>query len=276
MRGWGQMAENVKTAEELRKEIRVVRDSVLGLVTRMEDIKLQQIPQIRADYALKIGCWEQGLLEAEIAARRAKRRLALAQGQANRGVAPRMDHIETVLDIEFAEWSALAEEAHSAVEQALAWRAGLVPMTKAEANILHSVYRTLMKRLHPDVHMGEDEERAALFQIAQAAYKNGDVEALRSLEAATRRFDGPDDLAETDDATLLAEELELAQIEENVMRQQLHKLEEGEDIKLGHMLADPDWVAERTMELKAAIEQWERMRYECDTRLEKLKRSFDE
>ena len=62
----------------LREEIRRVRESILSLIVRMDDIMLQKIPQIRADYALKVGCWEQALLEAELAGRRARRGLQLA------------------------------------------------------------------------------------------------------------------------------------------------------------------------------------------------------
>ena len=79
------MADAVPTAEELKRAIQEVRSGILDCVTAIEDIKLQQIPQIRNDYAIKIGCWEKELLEAEIAARRSKRRYALMQAQANEG-----------------------------------------------------------------------------------------------------------------------------------------------------------------------------------------------
>ncbi len=68
------MAEAVSTAEELKRAIREVRSDIFEIVTKIEEIKLQQIPQIENDYAIKISCWEKGLLEAEVAARRAKRR----------------------------------------------------------------------------------------------------------------------------------------------------------------------------------------------------------
>ena len=82
------MAEIGPTAEELRRAIREVRSDILDIVTAIEDIKLQQIPQIYSYYALKIGCWEKELLEAEVAACRAKRRYAIIQAQVNQGNAP--------------------------------------------------------------------------------------------------------------------------------------------------------------------------------------------
>lgn len=262
---------------DLRDEIRRVRESILSLVARMEDIVLQRIPQIRADYALKIGCWDQALLEAELAAQRARRRLQLAQAQVNRGEMPQMDDIEHQLDFELAEWVAKAEQARLAYEQALAYLVNMTPMSRQDAEELKRTYRILVKRLHPDVHAGDDEGRAALFLLAQSAYCNGDVATLHSLEVATRHMEPrEDDLEATDDVGLLGQELELARIEEDVMRERLCALEACEEMRLGRLLADPDWLTERTAELRHAVEEWERVRRECDTRLQEIKEDFHE
>ena len=263
--------------EQLREQIRSVRESILTAVVRMDDIRLQQIPQIRADYALKIGCWEQALLEAELAARRAKRRLALAQAQANQGDAPQMEAIEAQLETELAEWTAKAEQARIAYEHALTRLTSMAPMKKADADELKRLYRRLAKRLHPDVHVGDSDECSALFLLAQAAYRNGDVEALRSLEVATRHLDAlEEDLQHVTDADALAQELELARIEEGVVQERLRELEECEEMRLGQLLASPQWVTERTTELRQATEEWNRVRRASEERLRQIMEAFDE
>ncbi|MBR3315647.1 MAG: J domain-containing protein [Atopobiaceae bacterium] len=265
------------TIEQLRCAIRTVRESILSILVRMDHIMLQQIPQIRADYALKIGCWEQALLESELAARRARRRLALAQMQVNRGAEPQMDVIERQLDAELAEWMEKAELARIGYEQAIAFRTSMAPMTREESNELRRVYRALVKRLHPDVHAGADEDRTTFFVLVQEAYRRGDVAALRSLEVATRHLEpGEDDLDATDDEGLLSQELELARIEEDVTRERLRELEESEDMRLCRLLADAKWVTARTVDLRRAVEEWERVRAECDMRLKELRESHRE
>ncbi|MDO4536822.1 MAG: J domain-containing protein [Coriobacteriales bacterium] len=265
------MTNTREALEQLRKEIRQVRDSILTAIVRMDDIKLQQIPQIRADYALKIGCWEQALLEAELAGRRAKRRLALAQAQANRGETPHMDKIEAQLDQELATWMVKAEQARLAYEHALAYLTTSSPMGKSAAQELKRLYRMLAKRLHPDICANNKEDRAALFQLAQVAYHNGNLEALRSLEVATRHLDAKEnDLEATDDPELLAQELELARIEENIMLKRLDELKDCEEMRLGRLLANPDWVTARTTELRRAVEDWEQIRDDCNRRLKEL------
>lgn len=261
--------------ERLRSEIRTVRESILATLVRIDDILLQQIPQIRADYALKIGCWEQELLQAELAARRSRRRLALAQAQVNQGDAPKMDAIEEQLDQELEEWMVKAKQAQVAYERALGYLTGSRTMSRSQSEEFKRLYRKLAKRLHPDVHAG-DEERASLFALVQAAYRNGNLEALRSLEVATRHLDGAeDDLDMAKDEALLAQELELARIEEKVVQERLRELEEGEEMRLGKLLADPEWVTKRTSELRRAIEEWERARRESDERLREIEEAFD-
>ena len=80
-------------------------------------------------------------MESELAACRAKRRLALAHAQANRGLRPQIDDIEALLDEELAEWMGKVERARLAYEHALAYRTSMVPMRKAAAEELRRVYR---------------------------------------------------------------------------------------------------------------------------------------
>ena len=270
------ISDRIRRLESLRSKIRAVRESILGIVLRMDDIELQRLPRIRADYALKIGCWEQALLEAELAGRRAKRRLALAQVQANRGDRPQMQVIDARLDAELAQWSAKVGQARDAYEHNLSYMTSMVPMSSADATELKHLYRLMVKRLHPDVRPSESDECAALFLLSQAAYHSGDLEALRSLEVATRHLSAEeDDLLATDDLEVLAQELELACIEEGVMQDRLSKLESSDEMRLGELLADPEWVTARTTELRKAVEEWERVRHDCNERLRKILEAFD-
>ena len=263
--------------EALRGDIRDVRAQIVEVVMHMDDIVLQQLPQIRIDYAIKIGCWEQALLEAELAARRARRKLSLAQAQANHGEKPEMEAIDAILDEELVEWMEKVEQAQLSYELALTYLTSMKPMTRMEETEFKKLYRTLVKRLHPDVCPSDDDHRAILFQLAQAAYRNGDIEALRSLEVATRHLDPrTDDLDDVSDQAILEQELELAQIELEVMRGRLHELEESEEMRLGKLLADPAWVTKRTTELRHAVEEWERMQRAYDTKLRELMGDFDD
>ena len=267
------MAANRQVEEgiqALREQIRSVREAIVEMLARIDHITLQELPQIRVDYAVKIGCWEQELLEAELAGRRARRRLALAQAAANRGQQIDLSPIDAQLDAELADWQAKVEAARLSYEAALKARLEGRPLSRADAREVKSLYRTLVKRLHPDVCHGGERE-AAMFKMAQAAYAKGDIDALRSLEVATRHMDpASDDLDESCDASELEHELELARIEEGVVRERLEQLEECEEMRLGDLLNSTEWLTRRTTQLREAIDEWRRVKSDCERRLSEL------
>lgn len=75
--------KNVKAAIE--KEISEARARIAELLLETDNIVLQVNPHIEAEYATKIGYLENDLLKWQIAARRSKRRYALAQARVNSG-----------------------------------------------------------------------------------------------------------------------------------------------------------------------------------------------
>ena len=67
------------------------RARIAELLLEIDHIVLQVNPQIEAEYATKIGYLENDLLKWQIAARRARRRHALAQARVNCGIAFAVD-----------------------------------------------------------------------------------------------------------------------------------------------------------------------------------------
>lgn len=161
------------------------RDRLADLLFEIDHIELQVNPRILQDYNVKIACFENDLLKAEIEARRAKRKLALAQAQVNRGQSVADQAIEEQLEGEFAEWEAQLNAHVQDYLDALSNRAASHAMNERDARELKRLHRTLIKRLHPDANAGHEEECERFFLIAQAAYEHGDLDLLRSVEAAT-------------------------------------------------------------------------------------------
>ena len=268
------MGERMTTEDRratLRDEVREVRASILDMLMQVDHLRLQVIPQVLADYQLKIGCWEKALCEAMLAGRRAKRRLALVQARVNRGEPVDDERIEAQLDEELAVWQAEVEKARQTYERAMTRLATYTALAPKDAAALKSAYRTLVRRLHPDVCRSASEETATLFKIARAAYEAGDLKMLQSLEVATRHLEAADDLADVTDAAALEQELELARIEEGVVRSQLEEVEACEELRLRDRLADAVWVSARVTELREAVERWEASTEACQTRERELR-----
>jgi len=265
------MAETRTTeAEGLREEIRACRERIVELVCAYDHIVLQTYRQIECDYALKIGCWEVALLEAELACKKAKRSLALARARVNDGLDVEPDEVAKVIDDELTQWTSHVKAALANQSQLLQRLAGQRTLTPAEARRLKRLWRTLAKRLHPDLHPGDDPERDVLFSIATEAYRDGNLALLQSLEVSTRGFEGrDDDLAgrTTDELHL---ELELLQAEENVAAERVEEAKASATYQLGEQLQDAEWVTSKVMGLKASIAAFDESRREYDRRYREL------
>ena len=259
--------ESVKTS--VAEQIAEARARIAELLLQIDDIVLQVNPQIEAKYATKIGYLENDLLKWQIAARRARRRCALAQARANVGEAFAPDEFDAQLDEELAEWEGLLAASVEVFLRAAERMAGSKPLSPSDSRELKRLHRELIKRLHPDLHPGQPDEAVRFFAVAQAAYERGDLEVLRAVAVGTEGMgegSGGAELPE-DEAAM---ELEIVLAHERVVEQQLRELKESNPFALGEKLDDGAWVIRRTSELKAQIEEQKAAARAYDERFREL------
>ncbi len=120
----------------------------------------------------------------EIEAARLKREIELIQAAINSGREIDYDGIQNILEREFAEWQARFEaEAARIANQRKVLDHLLDP---AKARTLRDAFRTLVRRLHPDLHPAQSPATAELWHRVTAAYENQDIDELAALEILTR------------------------------------------------------------------------------------------
>ena len=134
----GGVVADVKAVAE--GQITDARARIADHLLEIDNITLQVNPRIEAEYATKIGYLENDLLKWQIAARRAKRRLALAQARVNAGASLRGDEFEVQLDYELAEWESLLDRSVKMFLKA-AERAFECLSEAAEADIPEACYK---------------------------------------------------------------------------------------------------------------------------------------
>jgi hypothetical protein len=246
--------------QALRARLTQVRERELEVLCETDDIRMQRNPQLEADYAAKVGFWENRLVEADVAARRAKRRLDLARAAANRGEPPDTAVIESQLDGEFAEWTAKVQQAAERFAALMKRRLNSEPLSPEDAAELKVLYRRAAKLLHPDVDPHPSPEHTRLFALVQQAYAHGDLPALRSLaalaeDAATGGADGPHGPG----APSVEEELACAlEVEERacaVFEEKLAELKAAFPYCFAERLADASWVRDQVEQLKDRIDE---------------------
>ena len=238
----------------IENEIYDTRARIADLLLKIDYIELQENPQIKTEYATKIGYLENDLLKWQIAARRAKRRFTLAQARINSGMSFKADEFEEQLNEELAEWeNKLTKSIQDFLK--LAERASSVQMlSPTQAREIKDLHRMIIKRLHPDLHPNLDPEAERFFHAAQNAYENGDLELLRSIAVATEGMEEEDPISYMDEAEISIE-LELLLGREHTIEQKLETLKNSNPYTLKEKLQDGAWVIEQTTRLKEQIEE---------------------
>jgi hypothetical protein len=138
-------------------------------------------------YAAAFGERLKNLHSLEIDAARLKREIELVQAAFNSGRELDYGKIQETLDAEFSEWQAkLDTEALELAKHRSVLDDLLDPATTRE---LSKLYRTLARRLHPDINPGQSASSAELWHRVNAAYDRRELDELKALEILTRDSD---------------------------------------------------------------------------------------
>lgn len=260
----------------LRAELARASERLMELLLQIDDIELQQNPSIEADYAVKVGYLENELLSRQIAARRARRALSLAQAVANRGGAldaQALARIEQQLDEELAVWKAKLQAAIDRASALLRRRAEGVPLSSAEARELKRLYRKLMKRLHPDMNPDVGDDEREYFLIAQHLYSNGDLAGLRALLYTVETSFGPGDTGlHIDVLDSLESELKATNLRVTSAQKRLDDFKASFPYAYKDLLLDSAWVRKQSDALQGSIREAREAEDEYAHRLDELKR----
>ena len=121
-------------------------------------------------------------LQAETAARRAKRKLEMAQAAVNQGKLPEWDEIEGHLELEFLAWRQRVREAMETLTTA---EERMKHLLSPEADReLKKLYYALVKKLHSDPNPQLSDDQRRLWHRVQAAYEDsGTEESARARRA---------------------------------------------------------------------------------------------
>ncbi len=263
---------NMSEAESLRADIALSRSIAVDLLVEIDDIRLRQIPIIAAEYEVKIGCWQAELLRAQIAVRRAKRKLELARVYVNRGEEVDTVACEKQLDEELREWHDKLVATMARYKEAIGFKSNLKPLSNKKFESVKSLYRKLAKRLHPDLHPG-NREAAELFLIANQAYEGGDFAVLESLEVATRNFEsyGEDDTSAMSIEEMQVE-LEICEAHVAVLMDQIAEIKRSRPYCYKSMLEDPVAIDREARNYQKKIEACRASEREFAARLKELLR----
>ena len=167
--------------EELKKEVEKLRTELSMLMLERDELRFVICRNIETEYMLKLGSLEYKAFEAQCTYLRLKRKAELLQATRNRQEIMDLKAVEKQLDKEFADFQAKLNAQITKMNEAL--RLSKCECLSDEDNKeLKSLYRKVVRALHPDLNPDVTPEQIELFYHAVDAYKAGDLRSLRAIE----------------------------------------------------------------------------------------------
>ena len=240
---------------QLNEQLKKMREQIVSLVMEREDILLQQNPTIEADYMVKVGAYEVKMAEAELSARRAKKKLALCQARINQGEEVSEEEVEAELVSELEQWVVDLNKKQKKFYSLLERRSNSKNMSKADSKRLKQLYRKLCKKLHPDLNPLLSEEDKKLFRGVQRAYETGDLAALEAYAWVLEEEEDVND--STKDVEELTAEIALLEAQVSVQDELLENVKNSYPYNMQDKLANTDWVFKTVQGLKEKTKVYE-------------------
>ncbi len=167
---------------EKSEKLKVVKELYLTFLLQYNDLLNVVKPNLTAIYLIKVGEKQLQLLEKQARVAALKYKMELLQAALNRKEKPDTAAIEADIARKMAAYTQLIADQAAKIEEAYHHTSSL--MNTAESTELKKTYYSLAKKLHPDVNPDQTEKEKTLWLIVATAYECGDLESLRSVNAA--------------------------------------------------------------------------------------------
>lgn len=137
-------------------------------------------PHLSALYMHHFGQLLYEQLKQTLAVDALRMRRSLLQAYVNRDQAPDLEEINSQMEARRREYDELLAKRMSDIKEAKRYLS-TPGLTVKETNELRALYKTLVKRLHPDLNPHYSEAEKKLFLATVKAYQQGDLAQMRVL-----------------------------------------------------------------------------------------------
>ena len=253
--------------EALKKEIEALRKELAKNLLDLDELEFVICKNIETRYMLELGDLEYKVFKAECEYRRLKRKLEMIQAKVNYQEKVDIRLIDEVLDIEFGKYKEMLEERMDRINEAIC-RNGYRALTDAETIELKSMYRSIVRKLHPDINPDVSDEQLKLFYSAVNAYKNGDLKGLKLVYRMIEddEYD-PDAYRSIEDYQIIKEQLEDSI---DAARERVDLIKSRFPYTAKDMLDDPNAIEERRSEFSEKLNEYEKGKTLLSQRIDDL------
>ena len=236
--------------KEKKNRIAALRAELADLFEQREFMVSQERDHLLARYTKLIGELQYEEYALKVAVQKLKRKSELIQAKRNRGEEVNLHTIEQQVETEFVEHQQQLQQQLDQMAAATAFL-NAPTLTEDAAAELKSIYRVLVKRLHPDWNENLTEQEQELFVRAQTAYKMADLQELRNILLVLNKVNSIDSLKETN----LDEEITKLEKSREDLQLKIVQLNESFPFTYRERLNDFAWVKTKQEKIQGRIKK---------------------
>jgi len=228
----------------------LLREELLELILEKDELVTTIIPNIEAEFQLKIGClaFERFCLQTEI--NKSKRIIEIIQTAINHKDIVSASEIENRLKLEFSEWEERLKENLRMIEKARMIEKSRLSVEESQR--ICELYRNLVKKLHPDINPELYSRNTSLWVQIQEAYNNSDTSSLEALWLVVQG-EGETPGEDVSQIEQLKEKEGCLKIRIREVKKDIAELASSHPYTLKDKLADLSWVEEQQRNMKEEI-----------------------
>jgi len=251
-----------------------VADAKAGLRAALDEwhhLSTDVRPRINAAYHAVFGELERELQHKAVDNAELFRRVELLSIKVARGerlTAEIIDLVNQVVTKEYSRFRRRVREAFDVSEEHRE-RSALGSLDTHEDAELVNMYRTLVKKLHPDA-VGEGAEHGDVWHAVQNAYRERNASQMRSLLAVLGAVEVPSVESQSWDIQRFQREVQTLEARLRVEERKLARLRGEEPFNLENVIDDELWRVRHFDELRASIAAKDKEIAENTTRYQEL------
>ena len=195
------------------------------------------LPNIGCEYQCALGELEHRRFSLHTELLKTKRTIELTQAYLNRREIPETAEIARCIAEEFAAWQEKINEMAAAVLKARFESEYLIAATPEETDECRTLFRAIVRRLHPDIIGEQTEAQKILWMQAQEAYAIHNIAELRALALLLGNDEAA--LQAVDSSEILRKRIESLRLAADHLRREITGIRTRPPYTLASLLSDP-------------------------------------